>query len=176
MAILENDIGHTYADHHPRGVQSQKDLLVDGQGNGLHGSTTELGRMIMGVVQALPTRGDCTIWGSGTQVNCAQAAFANATFANISEMEDGHHRTKLKPNSCLTPAGVAVAEPESASGRVLLTGLVAALEVSIRVSESTHVGKEGYKRGWLATSSIGPIGAAVVAGRLIGFSPEQLAH
>src|SRR5712691_6489423 len=118
--LAEFAIGLRYADLPPAVVQSQKDHLLDGLGNGLHGRTTELGRMIMGVVQALPTRGDSTIWGSGTQVNCAQAAFANATFANISEMEDGHHRTKLKPNSCLTPAGVAMAEREGASGRDLL--------------------------------------------------------
>src|SRR4051812_44744277 len=91
-------------------VQEQKDHLLDGLGNGLYGATSDLGRMLLKVVEALPTQGDSTVWGVGSKVNAAQAAFANGTFANVSEMEDGHHRTKLKPNSCLLPAGMAVAE------------------------------------------------------------------
>ena len=157
-------------------VQKQKDHLLDGLGNGLYGATTDLGRMILRVVDALPTRGNATIWGVGSKVSCSQAGFANGTFANVTEMEDGHHRTKFKPNTCLTPAGVATAEQIGASGRDLLAGLIAALEVSLRIAEATHVGKEGYARGWLATSSIGPIGSAVVAGRLIGLDLEQMVH
>ena len=155
-------------------IQQQKDHLLDGLGNGLYGATSDLGRMVLKVVDALPTQGDSTVWGVGRKVNAAQAAFANGTFANVSEMEDGHHRTKFKPNTCLMPAGVAVAEQVGAGGCDLLAALIAGLEVSLRVSEATHVGKEGYARGWLATSSIGPIGASMVTGRLIGLSLAQM--
>src|SRR5262245_47611130 len=84
-------------------IQQEKDHLLDGLGTGRDGATRDLWPMVLKVVDALPTRGDSTVWGVGSQVNAAQAAFANGTFANVSEMEDGHHRTKLKPNTCLMP-------------------------------------------------------------------------
>jgi 2-methylcitrate dehydratase PrpD len=54
--------------------------------------------------------------------------------------------------------------------------LIAGLEISLRIAEATHVGKEGYSRGWIATSSICQFGAAVVAGRLLGLTVEQMVH
>ena len=41
-------------------IQNQKDHLLDGLGNGLYGATSDLGRMVRKVVEALPTRGDST--------------------------------------------------------------------------------------------------------------------
>ncbi len=163
-----------FEDIPPEVVRSQKDHLLDGLGNGLYGATTELGRQILQVVDSLPSSGSSSIWGTGKRVSCQQAAFANGTFANIAELEDGHTLTKLKPNSCLVPAAIAVAERLGSSGRELLVALIAGLEVSLRISEATHVGKEGYARGWIATSSMGQFGAAVAAGRLMGFDVNRM--
>src|SRR5262249_39153683 len=98
----------------------------------------------------------------------------NGTFANIAELEDGHTVTKLKPNTCLVPAAIAVAERTGSGGRELLVALVAGLEVALRIAEATHVGKEGYSRGWISTSSIGQFGAAVAAGRLLGLDHTKM--
>lgn len=174
--LAEFAVGLRFEDIPSQVVQSQKDHLLDGLGNGLHGATTDLGRQVLAVVEALPTRGESTIWQVGKKVNCAQAAFANGTFANVAELEDGCHRTKLKPNSCLVQAGIAVGEREGSSGRDLLAGLIAGLEISLRIAYATHIGKEGYSRGWIATSSICQFGAAVVAGRLLGLNVEQMVH
>lgn len=172
--LAEFAVGLRYEDLPLKVVQEQKDHLLDGLGNALHGATTELGRQVLAVVEALPTQGESTVWKVGKKVNCAQAAFANGTFANVAELEDGCHRTKLKPNSCLVQAGIAVAEREKAGGRDLLVGLIAGLEISYRIGEATHIGREGYARGWIATSSICQFGAAVVAGRLLGLNVEQM--
>lgn len=174
--FAEFAVGLRYEDVPSAVIQKQKDHLLDGLGNGLHGATTELGQRILLLIAEVPTRGDSTVWASGKKTNCLQAAFANGTFANIAELEDGHHRTKLKPNTCLVPAGIAVAERVGGNGGELLVGLIAGLEISLRIAEATHVGKEGYSRGWISTSSVGQFGAAVVAGRLIGLNPEQMGH
>ena len=85
-------------------------------------------------------------------------------------------RTKFKPNTVLTPAAIAVAEKVGANGQDLLTAAIAANEICLRIATATHVGTDGYARGWVGTSSMGAFGAAVVTGRLLGFSTQQLAH
>lgn len=156
-------------------IRNHKDHLLDGLGNGLHGSTTELGRQVVETINAdSKGSGAARLWGSERILSCQQAAFANGTFANIAELEDGHTLTKLKPNTCIVPAAIAVAELRQSSGRELLTALVAGLEVALRVGLATGIGKEGYARGWIATSSIGQFGAAVAAGRLLGLNVDQM--
>lgn len=174
--LAEFAVGLRFDDIPPKVVQTQKEHLLDGIGNGLYGSSTALGHQVLSLLEALPSQGDSSVWGTSERTNCLQAAFANGTFANIAELEDGDHLTKLKQNSCIVPAGIAVAEHVGASGSELLVGLTAGVEVAVRIAEATHVGNEGYSRGWISTSSIGQFGAAVVAGRLIGLTVEQMVH
>jgi 2-methylcitrate dehydratase PrpD len=156
-------------------IRNHKEHLLDGLGNGLYGATTELGRQVVAMVDADSSgSGTSQLWGSRRKLSCQRAAFANGTFANIAELEDGHTLTKLKPNTCIVPAAIAVADLRQSSGDELLVALVAGLEVALRVGLATGVGKEGYARGWIATSAIGQFGAAVAAGRLLGLNGDQM--
>lgn len=172
--LAEFAVNLTFDDIPAEVVQKHKDHLLDGLGNGLYGATTDLGRQVMNTVQAEACSGAALIWGTRQRVSCQQASFANGTFANIAELEDGHTITKLKPNTCIVPAAIAVAERQSSSGRELLVALVAGLEIAMRVGLATSVGKDGYARGWIATSAVGQFGAAVAAGRLLGLDVNRM--
>ncbi|QGP90994.1 MmgE/PrpD family protein [Neomoorella glycerini] len=157
-------------------IAKEKDHLLDGLGNGLYGAVSSFGVLVRQYLERFPTSGESVVWGTPSKVNCLQAAFANGSFANLTEMEDAHHRTKFKPNTVLVPAALAVAEKTGASGAEVLTALVVANEICLRIATATHVGKEGYARGWISTSSIGTFGAAAITGKLLGLSVEQMAH
>jgi len=58
----------------------------------------------------------------------------------------------------------------------LLTALIAANEACLRIATATHVGTDGYARGWIGTSSMGAVGTAIITGRLLGFEVERMAH
>lgn len=176
LHLAEFAVDLTFDDLPAAVVKKHKDHILDGLGNGLAGGMTDLGRMILDLAGAYPTTGESSIWTTGQRINSIQAAFVNATLANIAELEDGHPITKIKPNCCITPAGFAVAEQQQSSGRALIVALAAGVEVCLRIGEACHVGYEGYARGWIATSSIGQFGAAVAAGRLLGLNAEQMAH
>ena len=176
LEVAEFVVGLKFQDIPPEVIGKEKDHLLDGLGNGLYGSASPFGTMVKNYLKRLPSTPEAVLWGTSQRVSCAEAAFANGSFSNYAELEDAHHRTKFKPNTCLTPAAIAVAELTGANGQDVLTALIAANEICLRIATATHVGKEGYARGWIGTSSMGALGAAAITGRLLGFSVEQMAH
>ena len=157
-------------------VEKEKNHLLDGIGNGLEGAASDYGKLVIDYVKENTGNAEAVMWGTGLKVSAQQAAFANSAFSNYAELEDAHFRTKFKPNTCLTPAAIACAEKFGASGKEVLTGLIAANEVCLRIGTATGVGTTGYARGWIGTSSIGPIGTAIIAGRMMHLNEEQMAH
>jgi 2-methylcitrate dehydratase PrpD len=176
IALAEFVCGLHYSDVPADVIEKEKIHLLDGLGNGLCGSASDFGRMVIRFLANVPTGPESLVWGTHVKVGCPQAAFANGSFSNYGELEDAHFRTKFKPNTVLTPAAIAVAEPIGASGRDVLTALIAANEACLRIATATHVGTDGYARGWIGTSSMGAFGAAIITGRLLGFDLEKMAH
>jgi 2-methylcitrate dehydratase PrpD len=60
-----------------------------------------------------------------------------------------------------------------ASGRDLLLAFALGFEVQCRIGAG--LGISHYERGWHATSTLGTLGATVVAGKLLGFDQDALA-
>jgi 2-methylcitrate dehydratase PrpD len=176
IALAEFVCGLDYADIPDDVIEKEKIHLLDGVGNGLCGSASDFGRMVVRYVGHIAGAAEAVVWGTGVKASCPQAAFANGSFSNYGEMEDAHFRTKFKPNTVLTPGAIAIAEHTGASGRDVLSALIAANEACLRVAIATHVGTDGYARGWIGTSSMGAIGTAIVTGRLLDFDVERMAH
>jgi 2-methylcitrate dehydratase PrpD len=176
IALAEFACGLNYAVIPADVIEKEKIHLLDGIGNGLCGSASDFGRMVVRYVGHIPGAAEAVVWGTGIKVSCPQAAFANGSFSNYGEMEDAHFRTKFKPNTVLTPGAIAVAELTGSSGRDVLTALIAANEACLRIATATHVGTDGYARGWIGTSSMGAFGTAIIAGRLLNFDVERMAH
>jgi 2-methylcitrate dehydratase PrpD len=176
VALAEFACGLNYADIPDDVIEKEKIHLLDGVGNGLCGSASDFGRMVVRYVAYIPGTAEAVVWGTSIKVSCPQAAFANGSFSNYGEMEDAHFRTKFKPNTVLTPGAIAVAELTGSSGRDVLTALIAANEACLRIATATRVGTDGYARGWIGTSSVGAFGTAIIAGRLLDFDVERMAH
>jgi 2-methylcitrate dehydratase PrpD len=157
-------------------IEKEKLHLLDGIGNGLCGSASDFGQMVVRYLGHIPSAAEAVIWGTKVKVSCPYAAFANSSFSNYGELEDAHFRTKFKPNTVLTPAAIAVAELTGSSGRDVLMALIAANEACLRIATATHVGTDGYARGWIGTSSMGAFGTAIITGRLFGFDVQRMAH
>ena len=168
--------GLDFADIPDDVIEKEKIHLLDGLGNGLCGSASDFGQMVVRYIGNSLGTPESIIWGTGIKTSSPQAAFANGSFSNYGELEDAHFRTKFKPNTVLTPGAIAIAERTGASGRDVLTALIAANEACLRIATATHVGTEGYARGWIGTSSMGALGTAIITGRLLNLDVEKMAH
>lgn len=118
---------------------------------------------------------EATILVDGTKVPMTEAAFVNATMADILDWEDcswtGH------PSAGAIPVGLAVGEATSASGKDFITAVVAGYEVYQRIAMAVQPSDELRKRrqSWgLVSWQI--YSAVIPAAKLLKLSVEKVAQ
>ncbi|WP_296559227.1 MmgE/PrpD family protein, partial [Pigmentiphaga sp.] len=87
------------------------------------------------------------------RVEAGRAAFINGTAAGGLDWDDSHVAAIIHPGVCIWPAALAAAEIAGASGRELLTAVLAGYEVAIRVGMSIQ--PEHSLRGFQGTPTCG---------------------
>jgi 2-methylcitrate dehydratase PrpD len=80
----------------------------------------------------------------------------------------------VHPGATLLPPALAVAQERVASGRALITAVVAGFEVMYRIGYATKHSNE--RRGFHAPGTTGPFGAAVAAGVLLGLDAPRMTN
>ena len=93
-----------------------------------------------------------------------EAAFHNAIVLHARAQEDAHPAGHV--GVVVVPAAMAVAEGAGASGKELLTAIVAGYEVALRLARD-HV-LDSSRHGFRSTSLYGVFGAAAASARLMG--------
>lgn len=109
---------------------------------------------------------------AGRRIEAGRAAFINGTAAGGLDWDDSHVAAIIHPGVCIWPAALAAAEIAGASGRELLTAVLAGYEVAIRVGMSIQ--PEHSLRGFQGTPTCGALGAAVACARLFRLPAERL--
>jgi 2-methylcitrate dehydratase PrpD len=119
-------------------------------------------------------RGDpaATILGARLRAPLFQALLANGTLAEVLDWQDSSMPARIHPCSGAIPAALAIAELERSSGKDTLTALVAGYEAGIRIGVAMQ--PSHWYGGFQATGTVGSLGAAVVAGKLMGFGPKEM--
>src|SRR5512139_234151 len=101
------------------------------------------------------------------------AAAVNAASSHFAEQDDVHNSSVFHPAAVVIPPALAVAQAIGASGRDLVTAIVAGYEVGIRVGE--FLGRSHY-RIFHTTGTAGTVAAAAAVGRLLGLTGDQMQH
>ena len=101
------------------------------------------------------------------------AAAVNAASSHFAEQDDVHNSSVFHPAAVVIPPALAVAQATGASGRDLVTAIVAGYEVGIRVGE--FLGRSHY-RIFHTTGTAGTVAAAAAVGRLLGLTGDQMQH
>lgn len=116
----------------------------------------------------------CAVWGCGTRASATDAALANGTAAHALDYDDMCFVSLAHPSAPLVPAALAAAELTGRSGRAALDAYVVGFEVEARLGRVMN--PRHYQRGWHCTSTIGAIGAAAAASRLLRLDANGTAH
>ena len=117
--------------------------------------------------------GTSTVLLHGDRTDAARAAFVNGAYAHACDLDDTHVGSMHHPGASILPAVLAVAEREDSSGRALLEAAICGYEASLRIGLAAQPAM--FQRGFMATPTCGALGAALAAGKLLGFSPADLA-
>jgi 2-methylcitrate dehydratase PrpD len=153
-----------------------RDCLIDTVAAAVFGHDLPWSRMIVEYAGGPSSSGNCTILGIRHPGTSAEAAaLANGVLAHAAELDSLRQPgAGVHPGAALVPAGLALAQETGASGRDLLVALVAGIEVMFRIGNATHHSCEA--RGFHAPGLTGPLGAAVVAGRLLKLDAGRMTN
>jgi 2-methylcitrate dehydratase PrpD len=127
------------------------------------------------VRSAIDSDGPCHLLGTSKRSGAADAALANGVAAHALDYDDMCFVSMAHPSCALVPAVLAAAESSDASGRTVLNGYLVGFELECRLGSVMNP-QHYHTRGWHCTSSIGTIGAAAAAARVLGLRHEHIAH
>src|SRR6266850_1730084 len=120
-------------------------------------------------------RGPCRVLGTGDRTSAAEAALANGVAAHAHDYDDMCFVSMAHPSCALVPAALAAAESTGASGRAVLDAYIVGFEIECRLGLVMNP-RHYHERGWHCTSSIGTLGAAAAAARLLGLNAPSTVH
>ncbi|MBR0655769.1 MmgE/PrpD family protein [Plastoroseomonas arctica] len=163
-----------YEDIPPEVIAQAKLCLLDGIGVCLHGSTLPWTRILQQVTAAEGGTPVASLWGTGSRGSVSQAVLVNGTGGHAFEMDDMHKESILHPNSLTTPIALGYAEASRATGRDMLTAIVAGYEVGTRVGNAATMAL--FLDGFHPQGTSGTFVAAAAAGKMRGLNAVQMQH
>jgi 2-methylcitrate dehydratase PrpD len=156
-------------------IERMKLSLLDSLGVCLHGVTLPWTRHVRALVEAEGCAPQASIYGSGLKTSIANAVLVNSTAGHAFELDDIHKESIIHPGSLALPTALAMAEAQgAASGRDLLTAMVAGYEVGARVGNAATV--RLLLKGFHPQGTSGAFTAAATAARMRGLDPSRTLH
>ena len=140
----------------------------------LAGAIEPAARMVQSIA-ADEGRGDSAVIGTSLRTGAGMAAMANGVAAHALDYDDMCFVSLAHPSCALMPAALAACEIAGAPGRTLLEGYVVGFELECRLGKAMNP-RHYHDRGWHCTSTIGTVGAAAAAARVLGLTPAETAH
>src|SRR5579863_592114 len=122
---------------------------------------------------ALDAHGESTVFGDNRAWTPAMAALLNGALGHSLDFDDTHADASLHPSAPVVPAAFAVGELVGASGREVLTAIVAGYEVFCRLGIALDPTSH-YARGFHPTATAGTFGAAAAGAKLFGLPKDQI--
>src|SRR5262247_1711471 len=158
-----------------------KRSVIDGLGLALAGAASQTGRIARRYLTSLgiaSPRGSSVI-GSELRVPARFAAFANGISIHADDYDDTQlavaadrvYGLLTHPTAPALPPVLALGELANRSGADVLTAYQIAVEIETKVAEA--INPRHYDHGFHSTATIGAIGAAAGAARLLRLDAEQ---
>jgi 2-methylcitrate dehydratase PrpD len=151
------------------------DAITDAIGCGLAGSREPMAAMLLEAIGASEphseSAGGHILLGAHRRASAAEAALYNGAVIHAVDFDDSAHPSYSHPSSHLVPALLALGRERG--GRDLLLAYAVGLELEGKLGRALNIGH--YMKGWHPTASMGALGAAATASRLLGLDPPRIA-
>jgi 2-methylcitrate dehydratase PrpD len=159
----------------PEAVLGQtRRAALDTIGVMLAGTSEPVARAVRAVARADGSVPLCTVFGTALRASTAWAALANGAAGHAHDFDDTSFALMGHPSVPLLAAALACAEAETGDGADVALAYVLGFEIDAALGLA--VNPAHYTRGWHATSSIGTLGCAAAAARLLRLDVDQTRH
>ena len=156
-------------------VERAKQHVFDCLGVMLAGSRQEVGRLIIRFVEKMAAAPETHVVGGGFRTSAPMAALANGTMGHALDFDDDSDTIFSHPTTTLLPTVMALGD-STASGSEILAAYILGEEVSARLAQVPGLLPDHYERGWHATATLGIIGAAAAAAKILQLDVDSLRH
>ncbi len=159
----------------PEVVEQAKRCLLDFIGVALCGAHDHIAVKIFEFFKKFGGTEESSILCHEHKTAAPVAALVNGAMAHGLELDDGHIVGHVHPGVTAIPAALAVGERMGASGKDILTAIVAGYETVIRVGDAVTPSAI-YDRGIHAPGLVGAFGASAAVGRLLNLNKEEMTY
>lgn len=175
IARIAEFVVKTSLDDCPReAIACVRRAALDSIGVMLAGSTEPVARIVRDVVRAEGGTPLCTVVGTSLRTSPTWAALANGAAGHAHDFDDTSFALLGHPSVPLLAAALAAAEAETADGAAVTLAYLIGFEVDAAIGSA--VNPDHYTRGWHSTATIGTLGCAAAAARLLALDPGQALH
>jgi len=147
---------------------------LDTLGVMLAGAAEPVAGIVRKVVRAEGGIPLATVVGTSLKTAPGWAALANGAAGHAHDFDDTNFALLGHPSVPLLSTALAAAEAEMVSGRALVLAYIIGFEIDVALG--TALNPDHYTRGWHATASIGTLGCAAAAARIMGLDVVQTRH
>jgi 2-methylcitrate dehydratase PrpD len=149
----------------PEAVRGAKDAILDGLGVTIAGSEEPAGRIVAQYVRDIGGNPQAGVIGSGFRSSAPQAALANGTMAHALDYDDVLTLMSGHATVPILPVVLSLGEMYHRSGKEVLEAFIVGVEVEGRIGAG--IGRRHYAVGWHSTATLGTLGAAAAAAKLL---------
>ncbi len=169
-----------YRDIPPEVVRLAQGFILDGFGVALAGSTDECSRIVQAHVRQMGGKGESMVLGTSLLAPMPKAALANGVAGHAMDYDDTQLSTSKEavygllthPTTPVLAAVLAVGEKERIGGEEFLLAYILGVEVECRIADA--INPRHYQSGFHSTATMGGLGAAMAAGKILGLKEEAL--
>ena len=153
-------------------IEYGKMLMMDTFGVAMSCYGLPHAKAVRAAIRELGQGEGCTLWGSGEQARLADAVLHNSCLIHGADYDDTHVASIIHPSAAVVAAAVTVGEHVGASGREMMTAIVAGWEIAVRLGLAAK--GRFHDVGFHGTGIVSSFVCACVAGRLMGLDRQTL--
>jgi len=161
-------------------IQLARGFILDGLGVALAGSTDECARIVQRQIRQTGGSAECSVLGTSVLAPAAKAALANGVAGHAMDYDDTQLSTSKEavygllthPTTPVLAAVLALGEKQKITGAEFLLTYVLGVEVECRIADA--INPRHYQSGFHSTATMGGLGAAMAAGKILGLKEPQL--
>ena len=159
-------------------INTAEHCLSDWVGITIYGSMSPWSQTIASIVKDEKGKEEASILADGAKVPAPNAALVNGVMTLSYDISDTFMETALHPSCGIISSALATAEREKATGKDLLSSIVAGYEVTERIGRALNKPPQRLtsSKGFEANALIPSFGATVAAGKLLKLNQEQMAN
>lgn len=161
-------------------IQLARGFILDGLGVALAGSTDECARIVQRQIRQMGGSAECSVLGTSVLAPAAKAALANGVAGHAMDYDDTQLSTSKEavygllthPTTPVLAAVLTLGQKERITGAEFLLAYVLGVEVECRIADA--INPRHYQSGFHSTATMGGLGAAVAAGKILRLKEPQL--